>query len=86
MRQAVTWVAHIMNACGKDHGCHLQVSQLLRKVIIGQEAPQSLCHICCMYVVVIRIAVVCLFYILHWHPLGTLHGRRSQYFTLYFML
>ena len=73
-RQALTWVAHIVDACGKDHGRQLQVSQLSRKVIIGQEAPQCLCHICCMYVVVIRIAIVCPLYILHWHLVHCMAG------------
>lgn len=32
-----TWVTHIVNAGGKDHGGNLQISQLLCKLVIGQK-------------------------------------------------
>lgn len=60
----VTWVAYIMDACGKNHGSHFQISQLVRKLIIRQKAPQRLCHIRRMYVVVIWVVVVGSLYVL----------------------
>lgn len=59
-----TWVTHIVNAGGKDHGGNLQISQLLGKVVIGQKAAQGLCHVCCMYVVMVGVVVVCSLYVL----------------------
>ena len=66
MKGQHTWVTHIMDAGGKDHGCNFQIGQLLRKLVIGQEATQRLSHICRMNVVVVRIAVICPLYVLHW--------------------
>ena len=60
-----TWVTHVMDAGGKDHGRNLQISQLLCELVIGQKAAQSLRHICCMYVVVIGVVVVCSLDVLH---------------------
>lgn len=36
--QQQTWVTHIMNAGGKDHGGNLQISQFLGKLVVGQKA------------------------------------------------
>ena len=59
-----TWVTHIMNAGGKYHGGNLQISQLLCKLVIGQKTAQGLRHVCCMYVVVVWVVVVCPLYVL----------------------
>lgn len=60
-----------MNAGGKDHGGYLQISQLLRKVVIGQKAAQRLRHIGSMYVIMVGVLVVRPFNILQ--HLLTLH-------------
>ena len=65
-----TWVTHIVNAGGKDHGGNLQISQLLCKLVIGQKAAQGLCHVCGMYVVMVGVVVVCPLYVLqHVHDI-----------------
>ena len=69
-KHGCTWMPHIVNTCGKDHGCHFQIRQLLCKVVIGKKAPQRLGHIGCMDVVVIGIAVVC--------PLNILCTQQEQ--------
>ena len=57
-------MTNIMYACGKDHGCHLQICQLLSKLVIGQKATQRLCHISSVNVVVVRVVVVRPLYVL----------------------
>ena len=47
-----------MNAGGKDHGGYLEISQFLCKLVVGQKAAQRLCHISCMYIVMVGVLVV----------------------------
>lgn len=62
----LTWVTHVMNASGQDHGSYLQVCQVVGKCVIGQKTAQSLSNIRCMDVVVVGVVcVVCLLYVLH---------------------